>query len=252
MAFSQRLHQLRREHGLSQEELGSVIGVSRQAVQKWESGASTPDIENLSALADYFQISLDYLVRGVEAAPEPPPAQTVVHHYYGYCYEYRSSRTLFGLPLVHISLGYGLRRARGIIAIGNIATGLLAIGGLSVGGISIGGLSLGLLALGGGAVGALAAGGMAVALLCAVGGGAVSAGLSLGGMAVGRYAVGGAAFGSVLAIGDAASSPRLALTLEQIRDMALRGEPLMDLLLARCPDAPRWLLSLLASAVHLS
>ena len=100
-----------------------------------------------------------------------------------FCYEYRSSATLFGLPLVHVVLGWAvdpttarLRVAKGIIAVGHVALGVVALGGLAVGGVAIGGLALGLaLALGG----------------CAVG-----AGLSLGGLAVGYYALGGAAFGA--------------------------------------------------------
>ena len=40
MSFEERLYQLRRERGISQEELANIVGVSRQAVQKWESGVS--------------------------------------------------------------------------------------------------------------------------------------------------------------------------------------------------------------------
>ena len=143
MEFRERLYQLRKGRGISQEELANAVGVSRQAVQKWEAGASTPDLNNLSALADFFGVTLDYLVRGVEPeAPQAAPAErTVIHNYFTpYHYEYRSKCTLLGLPLVHIHLGSGPRRARGIIAIGNVATGLVAIGGFSAGLLSIGGL----------------------------------------------------------------------------------------------------------------
>ena len=63
MEFRDRLYQLRRGRGISQEELANAVGVSRQAVQKWEAGSSTPDLDNLSALAEYFGVTLDYLVR---------------------------------------------------------------------------------------------------------------------------------------------------------------------------------------------
>lgn len=53
MEFRERLYQLRKGWGISQEELANAVGVSRQAVQKWEAGASTPDLNNLSALADF-------------------------------------------------------------------------------------------------------------------------------------------------------------------------------------------------------
>ena len=153
MEFRERLYQLRKGRGISQEELAHTVGVSRQAVQKWEAGAATPDLSNLSALADYFAVSLDYLVRGIE--PEKPaapsPQQAVIQNYYrGWRYEYRSRRTLFGLPLVHINLcDRSLCRAKGVIAIGNVATGLIAIGGFSAGLLTLGGFSAGLLALGG-------------------------------------------------------------------------------------------------------
>lgn len=113
-------------------------------------------------------MSLDYLVTGQERTAPPPAATTIIHnHYSRWHYEYKSSRTLFGLPLIHIRLGErGLCTARGIIAIGNCAVGALSIGGFSFGLVSVGGLSLGLLfALGGWAVGALAIGGLALGLL---------------------------------------------------------------------------------------
>lgn len=50
MEFRERLYQLRKGRGISQEELAHTVGVSRQAVQKWEAGAATPDLNNLSAL----------------------------------------------------------------------------------------------------------------------------------------------------------------------------------------------------------
>ena len=66
MEFRERLYQLRKGRGISQEELAHTVGVSRQAVQKWEAGAATPDLNNLSALADYFA------VRCGESSPKSP------------------------------------------------------------------------------------------------------------------------------------------------------------------------------------
>lgn len=54
---------LRRERGLSQEEVAERIGVSRQAVAKWETGATTPDLENSIALAEFYGVTLDNLVK---------------------------------------------------------------------------------------------------------------------------------------------------------------------------------------------
>lgn len=62
MEFNNILYQLRKQKGLSQEELANRLNVSRQTVSKWEVGDSTPDMEKLVAISDLFEISLDELV----------------------------------------------------------------------------------------------------------------------------------------------------------------------------------------------
>lgn len=62
MEFNNKLYQLRKQKGLSQEELANRLNVSRQTVSKWEVGDSTPDMEKLVAISDLFEISLDELV----------------------------------------------------------------------------------------------------------------------------------------------------------------------------------------------
>lgn len=64
MEFNNRLYELRKQKGLSQEELANKVNVSRQTVSKWEIGDSTPDMEKLIALSDLFDISLDELMVG--------------------------------------------------------------------------------------------------------------------------------------------------------------------------------------------
>ena len=76
MEFQQRLYELRKKAGLSQEGLADLLGVTRQAVQKWEAGTSRPDMDNLAALARYFNVTLDYLVTGQE--PPAPAASTTL------------------------------------------------------------------------------------------------------------------------------------------------------------------------------
>lgn len=63
MNFNERLQTIRRDRSLSQEELAELIGVSRQAVAKWEAGQTYPDISNLIQLSDIFKISLDRLIK---------------------------------------------------------------------------------------------------------------------------------------------------------------------------------------------
>ena len=64
MEFNNRLYQLRKQKGFSQEELASRLNVSRQTVSKWEIGDSTPDMEKLAAISDLFEVSLDELILG--------------------------------------------------------------------------------------------------------------------------------------------------------------------------------------------
>ena len=62
MEFGNKLYELRKEKGLSQEELAGHLEVTRQTVSKWELGDSTPDLDKLVLLAELFEISLDELV----------------------------------------------------------------------------------------------------------------------------------------------------------------------------------------------
>lgn len=62
MVFSKKLKQLRNQAGWSQEQLASRMGVSRQAVAKWEAGSGIPDVDNLQKIASIFNVSLDTLL----------------------------------------------------------------------------------------------------------------------------------------------------------------------------------------------
>ena len=56
--LSERIYKFRRKSGLSQEQLAEKIGVSRQAISKWESGTSTPELEKLLALSDCSEMCI--------------------------------------------------------------------------------------------------------------------------------------------------------------------------------------------------
>lgn len=62
MKFEEKLVKLRKQRGISQEELADELKVSRQAVSRWEQGATLPDAPNLLALSDMFGVSVDYLL----------------------------------------------------------------------------------------------------------------------------------------------------------------------------------------------
>ena len=62
MEFHNKLYNLRKQKGLSQEEIANRLNVSRQTISKWEVGDATPDMKKLIAISDMFEISLDELV----------------------------------------------------------------------------------------------------------------------------------------------------------------------------------------------
>mgnify|MGYP003290459833 CR=1 FL=1 len=66
MEIGNRIQELRKKKNISQEELANIMNVSRQAVSKWESNLSAPDIEKIVDLCEYFQVSSDYLLMGKE------------------------------------------------------------------------------------------------------------------------------------------------------------------------------------------
>lgn len=66
MNIADRIQILRKSRGISQEELADKIGVSRQAISKWESEQSTPDIDRIILMSDYFDVTTDYLLKGIE------------------------------------------------------------------------------------------------------------------------------------------------------------------------------------------
>ena len=63
MLLSDKLIQLRRSRGMSQEDLANEIGVSRQSVSKWEGAQAVPDLDKLVKIADFFGVSTDYLLK---------------------------------------------------------------------------------------------------------------------------------------------------------------------------------------------
>lgn len=66
MNFNEKLINLRKSKGLSQEELGAELHVSRQTISKWESCQSYPDFQRLVLLSDYFGLTLDELVKDID------------------------------------------------------------------------------------------------------------------------------------------------------------------------------------------
>lgn len=86
MTFGEKLQRLRRREGLSQEQLAASLGVSRQAVSKWELGEAVPGTENVVEISRQFGVSTDDLLLAERDLPpaarprranrRPPPAPT--------------------------------------------------------------------------------------------------------------------------------------------------------------------------------
>ena len=81
MALAEKLYELRKKSNLSQEQLAEQLGVSRQAISKWESDQSVPEGDKLITISNYFQVSLDYLMKEENAhseigAIEPIPVKS--------------------------------------------------------------------------------------------------------------------------------------------------------------------------------
>lgn len=76
MNAADRIQTLRKAKGMSQEGLADKIGVSRQTVSKWESEQSLPDLEKIILLSEYFEVTTDYLLKGIEPKPDVPKKQT--------------------------------------------------------------------------------------------------------------------------------------------------------------------------------
>ena len=66
MEFNEKLQKLRKQKGLTQDELAQALFVSRTAVSKWESGRGIPNIDSLKAISNFFGVTIDELLSGGE------------------------------------------------------------------------------------------------------------------------------------------------------------------------------------------
>lgn len=69
--LSEKIYKLRKNSGLSQEQLAEQLNVSRQAISKWESGTAVPESEKLITISNYFGVSVDYLLKDEEEPVKP-------------------------------------------------------------------------------------------------------------------------------------------------------------------------------------
>lgn len=70
--LAKRIKELRLQKGMTQEDFADVLGLSQQTIAMWENGKSSPKIDALNAMADYFEVTTDYLLGRTEQKPTPP------------------------------------------------------------------------------------------------------------------------------------------------------------------------------------
>ncbi|WAA12805.1 helix-turn-helix domain-containing protein [Fervidibacillus halotolerans] len=203
MSLGEKLAKLRKEHHFTQEQLAQILGVSRQAVSKWESDLTYPETEKLLKLGELYQCSMDYLLKDDEEvlglSEKEIPLKFKRFGRKTFQFERKSQRKMFGLPLWHVNIGYG-RTAKGIIAIGLSAKGIVSIGFFSLGIFSLGFLSLGVFTLSLIAMGLLSVGVISGGLIAL---GSISIGIvSVGALSIGSFSVGALAIGKYFAMGD--------------------------------------------------
>ena len=205
MTLGEKLSKLRKEYNYTQEQLADVLGVSRQAISKWESNITYPETEKLIRMSELFNCSLDYLLKDSEESDNKSQYNYERPFFRKRLRDRKSEKTIWGMPLWHIGrnargfVAIGLN-ARGVIAVGLKAKGIVSLGMLSIGVLSLGMLSLGALSLGLFALAFLSVGCFSVGVFAT---GAISLGvISFGAIAIGNFSIGALAVGKYFALGD--------------------------------------------------
>ncbi len=70
MTTGERIQKQRKKKNFTQEQFAEMLGVTRQAVSKWESDQSLPEIDKIMALSDLFEVSTDYILKGVDSVSQ--------------------------------------------------------------------------------------------------------------------------------------------------------------------------------------
>lgn len=249
MEFHEKLMQLRKARGWSQEELGERLDVTRQTVSKWELDTTTPEMGKLLEMSRLFEISIDELTGNtafVKQQDAPSLAEPVKRKL---AFEYKSRRMVGKLPLVHIHIGLKPCVAKGVFAIGNIALGVCSLGLVSAGVLSLGLAAAGLLVSGAIAAGGISFGGISAGVL-AFGGLALGV-FTVGGVSCGVYAMGGLVFASQIAFGGFAHAPVAIGDITEgvrtfpINELPVTYEAVEAAVRTECPHTPQFVLRLL-------
>lgn len=216
MTTGEKIAEERKKLNLTQQQFAERLGVTRQAVSRWESDFAFPETDTLIKMSELFGCSIDYLIKyngdktqteaeGNGKKEEGNKATQNLGFNFSFSgglpyFEFKSKTKLFGLPLVHVNIGLG-RVAKGVFAFGLVSVGIVSFGLISLGVLAWGMIALGLASLGAISAGVVAAlGGVAISAMIAFGGLAVGC-FSFGGCAVGLFTFGGYSSGAYIAVG---------------------------------------------------
>ena len=137
MTIGERLANERKKLGLTQEDLGAKLNISRQAISKWESDISLPDTANLIKLSSLFSCSIDYILNGTVKEEERENAtendRKQPFSFRPRIKEKHSEKTLMGLPLWSIGV-----KSKGFFSLGFKSEGVFSLGFISKGAFSLG------------------------------------------------------------------------------------------------------------------
>lgn len=131
MTLGARLQELRLRHGMSQDALADKLGVSRQAVSKWERDEATPDLDKIIKLSELYGISLDALLK-----EEPQPTKTQQTPPHPHKADWNRILTWGGLLGGSAMVVWGLTNAVGLMAYEQIASNMLS-GAVNVMGVTM-------------------------------------------------------------------------------------------------------------------
>lgn len=206
MTLGEKIYKLRRENNLTQEQLADLVKVTRQAISRWESDITLPEIDKVKELSKLFNCTIDYLLddspssnNNVSNNDNNNRITLSISSFRHISFEYTSKLKIGKLPFVHIYFGTK-KAAKGIIAIGFRSMGIISIGLLSLGLLSFGVLSLGLFSFAALSIGLFSLGAISIGLFSF---GAIAIGiLSMGSISIGQFSFGALAIGNYLALGD--------------------------------------------------
>lgn len=140
MTLGEKLSKLRKQNNDTQEQLADILGVSRQAVSKWESNLTYPETDKLIRISELYNCSLDYLLKDAEETNDKKQSNEGIPFFRlkMNVRERVSDRTVWGMPLWHVS-----KNARGFFAAGSICFGIISLGAIAVGDFSVGAQAIG-------------------------------------------------------------------------------------------------------------